>query len=67
MRQGKKQAAGARPNNEPLSEFQRKRKMTWAALIKCVFEVDPLKCPKCGGQLNIISFVEAKTQAVVVK
>jgi len=32
--------------------------MTWAALIKCVYEVDPLKCPKCGGEMRIISFIE---------
>ena len=32
--------------------------MTWAALIKAVFEVDPLKCPKCGGTMKIVSFIE---------
>ena len=32
--------------------------MTWAALIKCVYEVDPLKCPKCGGTMKIISFIQ---------
>ena len=32
--------------------------MTWAMLIKAVFEVDPLKCPKCGGTMKIISFIE---------
>ena len=32
--------------------------MTWATLIKCVFEVDPLTCPKCGGTMKIVSFIE---------
>jgi hypothetical protein len=32
--------------------------MTWAALIKCVYEVDPLKCPKCGVQMKIVGFIE---------
>jgi hypothetical protein len=32
--------------------------MTWAALIKVVYEVDPLKCPKCGGTMKIVSFIE---------
>ena len=41
--------------------------MTWAALIKCVYEVDPLECPKCGEEMRIISFIEAKTQADVIK
>jgi len=27
-------------------------------LIKAVFEVDTLKCPKCGGAMKIISFIE---------
>jgi hypothetical protein len=30
----------------------------WAELIKKVFEVDPLICPKCGGRMTIISFIE---------
>ena len=32
--------------------------MMWAALIKMVYEVDPLVCPKCGGKMKIISFIE---------
>jgi len=32
--------------------------MTWAMLIKAVYEVDPLSCPKCGGTMKIISFIE---------
>jgi hypothetical protein len=67
MRKGKKQTANADTSKEPLPEYQRKWKMTWAALIKCVFEVDPLKCPKCGTEMRIISFIEAKTQADVLK
>ena len=31
---------------------------SWARLIKRVYEVDPLVCPKCGGQMKIISFIE---------
>ena len=30
---------------------------TWAMLIKRVYEVDPLECPKCGGAMKIISFI----------
>jgi hypothetical protein len=29
---------------EPDTPFRRKCRMTWAALIKAVYEVDPLKC-----------------------
>ena len=41
--------------------------MPWAALIKCVYEVDPLKCPKCGGTVKIISFIERYQSDVIEK
>ncbi|MBD3391474.1 MAG: hypothetical protein GF410_05575 [Chitinivibrionales bacterium] len=44
--------------DEPDTPYRRKCRMTWAALIKCVFEVDPLKCPKCGGTMKIVSFID---------
>jgi hypothetical protein len=43
---------------EPDTAFRRKCRLTWAALIKCVYEVDPLKCPKCGGEMRIVSFID---------
>ena len=39
---------------------------TWARLIKRVYEVDPLECPHCGGQMKIISFIE-RCQADVIE
>ena len=27
-------------------------------LIKRIYEVDPLKCGKCGGEMQIISFIQ---------
>lgn len=45
-------------NPEPDTPFQRKCRLTWAALIKAVYEVDPLKCPKCGGEMRIVGFIE---------
>jgi len=29
----------------------------WAEMIKKVYEVDPLRCPKCFGQMKIIVFI----------
>ena len=52
--------------DEPLTEYQIKRRITWAALIKCVYEVDPLECPKCGAKMKIIGFIE-KHQADVIE
>ena len=31
---------------------------SWARLIKKIYEVDPLICPKCGGDMRIIAFIE---------
>jgi len=30
----------------------------WAEMIRKVYEVDPLLCPTCGGQMRTISFIE---------
>jgi len=30
----------------------------WAEMNRKVYEVDPLCCPSCGGQMRIISFIE---------
>ena len=29
----------------------------WAEMIRKVYEVDPMLCPRCGGQMRIISFL----------
>ena len=31
---------------------------TWAALIKKIYEVDPLTCPRCSHQMRIISIID---------
>lgn len=33
-------------------------RLRWAALIRKVYEVDPLVCPKCGGEMKIIAFID---------
>jgi len=33
---------------------------SWVRLIKKIYEVDPLICPKCGGQMRIIAFIGDK-------
>ncbi len=39
----------------------------WAALIKRVYEVDPLVCPHCGKQMRIIAFIEKRDQYDVIE
>ena len=41
--------------NDMSSKDSRKN---WARLIQKIYEVDPLVCPKCHGEMKIISFIE---------
>lgn len=34
----------------------------WAVLIARIYEVFPLLCPLCGGQMRLIAFITAGTQ-----
>ena len=36
-------------------------------LIQRIYHVDPLLCPKCGGTMKIIAFVEARQDDVIRK
>ena len=33
-------------------------KKRWSYLIRKVYETDPLTCPKCQGEMRIISFID---------
>jgi hypothetical protein len=66
MRAKAEQALLAKPRRH-LTPQQLKRCLTWAALIKLVYEVDPLKCPDCGGTMKLISFIEHSRQPDVVQ
>ena len=35
--------------------FRRRARLTWAALIKKIYEIDPLLCPYCGAEMKIIA------------
>ena len=63
--QGESAPTAARNLVSPPSAKQARRR--WAALIKQVYEVDPLVCPMCGGQLKIISFIERRQREVIEK
>ncbi len=65
--QGQAQAAlGVAPSSASAPGAKEARKR-WAALIKQVYEVDPLVCPQCGGQMKIISFIERDQNEVIEK
>ena len=39
------------------SHDARALRRSWAQLIKRVYEVDPLLCPSCGGEMRVIAFI----------
>jgi hypothetical protein len=61
MRDNGKKAVVVVGQSDPDTAFRRKCRMTWAALIKAVYEVDPLKCQNCGGTMKIVAFIEQKS------
>ncbi len=42
----------------PNEMSSKESRQNWARLIQKIYEVDPLICPKCWGQMHIISFIE---------
>jgi len=40
---------------------------SWAMPIKRVYEVDPLSCPECGGQMAVVAFIEPPQADVIEK
>ena len=39
----------------------------WAMLIKQIYEADPLRCPKCGGTMKVIAFIQGHQDDVIRK
>ena len=49
-------------NKLMFSNMKRKKfNKSWAKLIHKVYNVDPLKCSQCGGNMKIISFIEEES------
>jgi hypothetical protein len=46
---------GASPVQEPPS--RRPRRLAWAELMRRVFAIDVLECPRCGGSLRILAAI----------
>jgi hypothetical protein len=44
--------------DDGLTDTQRRaRRREWARLIRRIYEVDPLVCSKCGGEMRIVSVI----------
>jgi hypothetical protein len=50
------------PTPEPAIPKRAKAHYLWAALIARIYEVFPLLCPLCGGQMRLIAFITEGTQ-----
>ena len=48
-------------------KLKKKCSLTWALLIKLVYEVDPFECPKCGGPMRIVSSNRFAATVVIFK
>ena len=64
---GMRKKAEADTSDEPLAEetATSRSSQAWAMLIKRVYEVDPLSCPQCGGQMKVVSFIEPPQSDVI--
>jgi hypothetical protein len=49
------QSDGERPRED---SGTRSRRLRWAALLQRVFELDALRCPRCGATLRLIAAIE---------
>ena len=45
------------PLAEPPSPSPAALRKRWAELLRRIYEVDPLSCPRCGGEMRIIAFI----------
>lgn len=55
-----------RPQQPPPVPANRLDRRRGAMLIKRVYHADPLLCPRCGGTMKIIAFIEAR-QGVILR
>ena len=39
-------------------EYSKESNRSWARLIRKIYDVEPLICPRCGGDMRIIAFIE---------
>jgi len=51
---------GQEPNGQPREADVREQggRMRWATLLQRVFEIDALRCPRCGSTMRLIAAIE---------
>jgi len=55
------------PRSAPPESALRPRRLAWADLLRRVFAVDVLECPRCGGRMRLLAAIQppAATQAIL--
>ncbi len=48
---------GDGPGRFTIARYRRDYRRTWAMLISRVYQVDPLRCEKCGGAMRVVSVI----------
>jgi len=46
------------PTPEQAPTVPRKRRLEWAGLMRRVFRIDVLECPRCGGRLKLLAAID---------
>ena len=54
----RKETDGGIPSILEADKSSKEYRKNWARLIQKIYEVDPLTCPKCGGIMRILAFIE---------
>jgi hypothetical protein len=49
---------GLEDDRRPVDTLVNARRMRWAALLQRVFEIDALRCPRCGSTMRLIAAIE---------
>ncbi len=62
-----KSPAGASTGEAEPAPARSRASQTWAMLIKRVYEIAPLICPRCSGQMQIVAFLEPPQGDVIEK
>jgi hypothetical protein len=45
------------PAPAPPGSREARRRQAWARMLRKVFEVDPLRCPRCGTQMEVVAWI----------
>ena len=45
-------------SSESCFSYSNHQRQQWAVLLKKVWDIDALKCPECGGNMKVISFID---------